>query len=131
MGTDLVLVVSTEPYNLIRYPNQSPFNIGEVIELDEFTAENVADLNERHGQPLDMRDQARLLKLVGGQPFLLRRALYLVVEGFLTPAELFRHARDNRGPFGDHLRYHMMQLQSHADIGARDVQGLVSDRCPR
>jgi hypothetical protein len=42
---DLALVTATEPYHLIANLNQSPFNVGEVIQLDDFSAEQVADLN--------------------------------------------------------------------------------------
>ncbi|MFY9620292.1 MAG: AAA-like domain-containing protein [Pyrinomonadaceae bacterium] len=42
---DLVLVTSTEPYQLIEDLNQSPFNVGLVLDLDDFTAEQVNDLN--------------------------------------------------------------------------------------
>jgi hypothetical protein len=51
---DLVLVTSAEPYEFIVYRNQSPFNVGEVIDLADFTAEQVADLNGRHGTPLEV-----------------------------------------------------------------------------
>ena len=34
---DLALVTSTEPYQLIANLNQSPFNVGQVIELADFT----------------------------------------------------------------------------------------------
>ena len=49
---DLALVTATEPYHLIANLNQSPFNVGEVIQLHDFSAEQVADLNRRHGAPL-------------------------------------------------------------------------------
>ncbi len=42
---DLALVTSTEPYQLIENLNQSPFNVGQVVELVDFSAEQVADLN--------------------------------------------------------------------------------------
>ncbi|WP_318284169.1 AAA-like domain-containing protein [Brasilonema sennae] len=45
---DLVLVTSTEPYQLIDDLNQSPFNVGQIIELEDFTPEQVAQLNARH-----------------------------------------------------------------------------------
>src|SRR6185503_4174167 len=50
---DLALVTSTEPYQLIANLNQSPFNVGQVVTLDDFTSDEVHVLNERHGIPLD------------------------------------------------------------------------------
>src|SRR5215210_1904958 len=46
---DLALVTSTEPYQLIANLNQSPFNVGQVIALDDFTTDEAHALNELHG----------------------------------------------------------------------------------
>ncbi|MBP0018802.1 MAG: AAA-like domain-containing protein [Cyanobacteria bacterium SBLK] len=107
---DLALVTSTEPYQLIADLNQSPFNVGEVLELTDFTGEQVTKLNRRHGLPLDGKAEKQLLEWVGGHPYLVRRALYLVAKGRLTAEELFREGTSDRGPFGDHLRYHLFRL---------------------
>jgi hypothetical protein len=81
---DLALVTSTEPYELVQNLHQSPFNVGEVIELSDFDAAQVAQLNALHGGPLSQGDEARLLDLLGGHPYLTRRALYLVADGRLA-----------------------------------------------
>ncbi|MGB0560285.1 MAG: AAA-like domain-containing protein [Spirulinaceae cyanobacterium] len=107
---DLALVTSTEPYQLIADLNQSPFNVGQVLDLEDFALAQVVDLNQRHGQPLDRSGCQALYDLVGGHPYLVRRALYLVASGQLTVAALFATAMDDRGPFGDHLRYHLFRL---------------------
>lgn len=126
---DLVLVTSTEPYQLIDNLNQSPFNVGTVIELDDFTPAQVADLNIRHGSPLPPEDERRLLTLLGGHPFLVRRALYHVASGRTTASTLFASAADDRGPFGDHLRYHLFRMRGRPELiqGMRDV--LVKNSC--
>ncbi|HVG19527.1 MAG TPA: AAA-like domain-containing protein [Blastocatellia bacterium] len=120
---DLVLVTSTEPYQLIENLNQSPFNVGEVIELTDFTAGQVADLNRRHGSPLDPNEVQRLMALLGGHPYLIRRALYLVASQRVSAAELFESATADRGPFGDHLRYHLFRLHNKEELieGLRQV----------
>jgi hypothetical protein len=107
---DLALVTSTEPYQLVANLNQSPFNVGEVIELEDFTPEQVSDLNHRHGDPFHPSEEHRLMTLLGGQPYLVRRALYLAASRHLTPDELFANAVADRGPFGDHLRYHLFRI---------------------
>lgn len=48
---DLALITSTEPYQLIENLNQSPFNVGEVISLKDFSAANIAALNQLHEHP--------------------------------------------------------------------------------
>ncbi|HEY0323038.1 MAG TPA: AAA-like domain-containing protein [Pyrinomonadaceae bacterium] len=113
---DLVLVTSTEPYQLIENLNQSPFNVGQVIELADFTAENVADLNLRHGSPLDANGLAQLMNLLGGHPYLVRRTLYLLASRRISSGELFARATDDRGPFGDHLRYHLFRIHDKQEL---------------
>jgi hypothetical protein len=118
---DLALVTSTEPYQLIENLNQSPFNVGQVIELADFTPEQVHDLNRRHGWPLTADIERQLMELLGGHPYLMRRALYLVTSGRVTVADLFANATSDRGPFGDHLRYHLFRLHDKKEL----VQGLL------
>lgn len=113
---DLLLVTSTEPYQLIQNLNQSPFNVGEVIELDDFTLEQVADLNQRHDTPLTPGDEQHLMTILSGHPYLVRRALYLVASKRLSVTELFSQASDERGPFGDHLRYHLFRFHGKKDL---------------
>ncbi|MFN7927752.1 MAG: AAA-like domain-containing protein [Blastocatellia bacterium] len=117
---DLALVTSTEPYQLIENLNQSPFNVGEVIDLRDFTPAEVIELNQRHRSPFTADGIARLLALLNGHPYLTRRALYLVASGRLASHDLFAHATDDQGPFGDHLRYHLFRLHKQDAL----VQGL-------
>ena len=107
---DLALVTSTEPYQLINDLSQSPFNVGEVLDLDDFSLAQVTDLNQRHGEPLSASQVERLATLVHGHPYLVRRALYLVACQRMTPEMLFKEANQGRGPFGDHLTNHLSRL---------------------
>ena len=115
---DLALVTSTEPYQLIENLNQSPFNVGQVIELEDLTPAQVSDLNRRHGRPFTPDEERRLITLLGGQPYLTRRALYLVASGEIPAAALFARAAEDRGPFGDHLRYHFFRMHDKAELVA-------------
>jgi hypothetical protein len=119
---DLALVISTEPYQLIDNLVQSPFNVGEVIEPGDFTKEQVADLNRRHTYPLSEAEEQRLYDLLGGHPYLTRRALYLVASQSISPQGLFAHAADDGGPFGDHLRYHLLRLYDRGDQSAEALR---------
>jgi DNA-binding CsgD family transcriptional regulator len=126
---DLVLVTSTEPYQLVANLNQSPFNVGQVIDLEDFTPAQLADLNGRHGGPFTSEEQARLVALLGGQPYLVRQALYLVASGQLDSAALFATAVDERGPFGDHLRYHLLRMHDRPELVAGFQQVLKRHAC--
>lgn len=113
---DLALVTSTEPYLFINDRSQSPFNVGEVLDLRDFSLAQVADLNQRHGAPLAGSQVERLTTLVHGHPYLVRRALYLVACQQITPEMLFNEATQERGPFGDHLRHHLSLLHQTPEL---------------
>jgi hypothetical protein len=127
---DLVLVTSTEPYQFVTNRNLSPFNVGEGIDLPDFTPAQVAELNRRHGTPLDADAVERLLNLIGGHPFLIRRALYFVASRRLTADELFAQALDDHGPFGDHLCRHLFRLHEDRELLESLRQVLTRQTCP-
>ena len=118
---DLVLVTATEPYHLIADLHQSPFNVGEVISLKDFTAEQVADLNQRHGSPLTTEQERALFALLNGHPYLVRKALYLVASGQRSIDQVLAKADRDDGPFGDHLRYHLFRIYDRPEL----VQGML------
>ncbi|MFG6097892.1 AAA-like domain-containing protein [Leptothoe sp. ISB3NOV94-8A] len=107
---DLTFVTSTEPYQLIADLNQSPFNVGENLRLQDFDDQQVHLLNELHGLPLTTVDEQRLMKLVNGHPYLVRKALYLVASNRMTAQELFAKAQEENSPFVDHLKYHLFRI---------------------
>jgi hypothetical protein len=128
---DLVLVTSTEPYQLIENLNQSPFNVGEVINLEDFACDQVTDLNQRHGSPLSTGEEQRLNSLLNGHPYLTRRALYLIATGRASVAELFAKSTDDRGPFGDHLRYHLFRVHDKEDLIAGLCEVMQHNTCDK
>ncbi len=127
---DLVLVTSTEPYQLIEDLNQSPFNVGEVIELEDFSLPQVAGLNRRHGTPLSPGEERHLIELLGGHPYLVRRALYLVASDRISSADLFSQAASDRGPFGDHLRNQLFRLHERSELVDGMRQVIQKNVCP-
>jgi hypothetical protein len=126
---DLVLVTSTEPYRLIENLNQSPFNVGETIELADFTIEQVAELNQRHGAPLTQDEQRQLTDLLRGHPYLIRRALYLIAGRRFTLAGLLSGAAADSGPFDTHLSYYLMRLHEQKDLAQGMLQIIRSHTC--
>ncbi|MBR8835917.1 MAG: AAA-like domain-containing protein [Stigonema ocellatum SAG 48.90 = DSM 106950] len=118
---DLALVTSTEPYQLIDNLNQSPFNVGQVIELEDFTPTQIADLNRRHGSPLNPREEQQIMVLLGGHPYLVRLALYLIASQRFSTAQVITNATSDHGPFGNHLRNHLFRLHDKQEL----VQGIL------
>jgi hypothetical protein len=77
-NVDIVLSTSTEPQLFIERPHESPFNVGVVLALQDFVPEQVAQLNALHPKPLGDADVQRLYALIGGHPYLTRKALYML-----------------------------------------------------
>jgi AAA-like domain/TIR domain len=101
----LAIAYATEAHLFITDLHQSPFNVGTRLTLDDFTCAQVADLNRRYGSPLrDAAEVERLFRLVGGQPYLIRRGLHELVTSHSTIAALEDQAAREEGLFGDHLR---------------------------
>ncbi len=100
----LAMAYSTEAHLLIRDAHQSPFNVGTRVALEDFTVENITELNSRHGGPLRTdRDIGRFRALVGGQPYLVRLGLYELAARGSSLRALEVAATDETGVFGDHL----------------------------
>ncbi|HAA23945.1 MAG TPA: hypothetical protein DCP28_36140, partial [Cytophagales bacterium] len=58
-----------------------------------------------------------LMEMVGGHPYLLRKALYSIASGEYTFEELLKEAPEDDGPLGDHLRRHLLGLQRIPEAG--------------
>ncbi len=66
----LAIAHATDPALWIEDVNQSPFNVGERLRLDDFTTAEIRDLAVRHGAGLDSMPLVEgLRRLVGGQPY--------------------------------------------------------------
>jgi DNA-binding winged helix-turn-helix (wHTH) protein len=101
----LVMAYATEAHLFITDLNQSPFNVGTRLALEDFMPEQVADLNLRYGAPLRTDGEVRrYFGLVGGNPYLTQRGLYEMAQRRLALDELEARAASDDGPFGDHLR---------------------------
>lgn len=111
----LVVVHSTEVY-LPMNVNQSPFNVGLPIDLPEFTLVQILSLARRHELNWGEDEVAKLIKIVGGHPFLVRVALYQIKYQDLTLDSVLKTAVLETGLYGDHLRRHLWNLQQHPEL---------------
>jgi AAA-like domain/TIR domain len=108
----IVIAHAVDPILWIQDLNQSPFNIGNRIRLANFSTSDVQELNARHGSPLKTESEIDdLVRLVGGQPYLTRLAMYWLSEGTWTYRDLRFSAADDNGPFGDYLRSRLWALR--------------------
>jgi hypothetical protein len=113
---DIVLAASTEPKLWIPDPERSPFTVGLRVDLEDFSDQNVQELNERYRSPLTHEQLRRLMELLRGHPYLVHHALYSVVSHNYNPDSLFEQARRDDGPFADHLNYLLFRLSSKPDL---------------
>jgi hypothetical protein len=113
----LIVSHSTEPYLWIKDLNRSPFNVGFVIRLEDFTLNQLGDLNRAYETPLKTEaDVKAIYDLVGGHPYLIRQALYILQNRNCPLSELRRTAVSDTGPFGDHLRRWVWHLQNNKEL---------------
>lgn len=108
----LVIVHSTEVYVPLDI-NQSPFNVGKSIELPEFSLAQIRDLSWRYELFWEDAEVEKLMTLVGGHPFLVRKALYHIRRGDTTLEQFSSNASTESGIYSDHLRRHLMNLQTY------------------
>jgi DNA-binding winged helix-turn-helix (wHTH) protein len=101
----LAMACATESRLFITDLNQSPFNVGLELTLEDFTTAQVAELNRRCAEPLRDEDEiGRFYKLIGGHPYLAHRGLHEMVKRGIGLAEVEARAAHDEGVFGDHLR---------------------------
>ena len=94
----VVIAYATEAHLFIQDLNQSPFNVGRRLDLEDFNIQQTVDLNGRYGGPLKSYQEAEtLLALIGGQPFLTRRALDALATGKIDFASLNGQADGTTG----------------------------------
>jgi hypothetical protein len=70
------------------------------------------------------------MRLLGGHPYLTRKALYVLVTERLTWADLTRVAPTDQGPFSDHLRHHHWLLRDESNLREALREVIRHDRCP-
>jgi serine/threonine protein kinase len=113
----MVIAYATEAHMFITDMNQSPFNVGTRLLLEDFSMEQVRELNERYGGPLKKPSEFKnFLHLLGGQPYLSRRALNEMASHRLDFETMRAQAIRDDGPFGDHLRRVLVSLAQDAGL---------------
>ncbi len=127
----LCISYATEAHLFITDLNQSPFNVGTRLTLEDFTPVQVAELAHRHGDVLkEKTEMERFLSLVGGHPLLVRRGLNELADGGHDLATLERSAGRDDSPFSDHLRrlLFLLNRENELQIAVREV--LQNRPCP-
>jgi len=123
----LVVVHSTEVYVPLDI-NQSPFNVGKNVELPEFNSEQVQDLARRYGLGWSTHQVEPLMTLVGGHPYLVRKALYHIRRKDAILEELEQTAPTEAGIYSDHLRRHLWNLRQYPSLAEAFRQVVIKNK---
>jgi class 3 adenylate cyclase len=126
----LVLSYATEAHLFITDLNQSPFNVGTRLALDDFTLAQTEDLNRRHGGPVRSGELPRFHTFLGGQPYLTQRALAALAAHELTAPQLETLGTRDDGLFNDHLRRLLITLSRDAGMQEAVRAVLRGEPCP-
>lgn len=125
----LVVAHATEIYIPLKL-NQSPFNVGLLITLPQFTLEQVQELAQRYelawSDQVGEQQALALNALVGGHPYLVRVAFYHLAQGEMTLDQLLQFAPTQAGIYSSHLRSHLVMLQEQPQL-AYALQQVVSN----
>ena len=125
----LVVAHATEASLFITDLNNSPFNVGTRVTLHDFNPDQVMELSRRYGHPLEAQAELeQLTRLVGGQPFLVRRALDELVAHRVSLGELELQADLDDGIFADHLRRLLAALKRDQSL-VEVVRSLLRGHC--
>ena len=126
----LAMTYATEAHLFITDVNQSPFNVGTRLALDDFTCSQVAELNRRYGSPLqNIAEVDRFYWLVGGHPYLAQVGFHELARGVGLLAFEAQADRDD-GPLGNHLRRVLVMLTKDRAL-SEIVRGVIEGRpCP-
>jgi hypothetical protein len=125
----LAIAYATEAHLLIADANQSPFNVGVRVTLEDFARDDVMLLNQRYGQMLDGPAVTRLMALVGGHPYLLQSAFDELRRG-ATLERLESEARSDAGSLGEHLRRLRAMLHQEPAIERAMTAVVQGGTCP-
>ncbi len=127
----LAIAYATEAHLFITDLNQSPFNVGTRLTLEDFTQGEVARLNQCYNSPLHNSAELTLFhSLVGGHPYLVRCGLHRMREDGLKITALEAEADHQDGIFGDHLRRMLASLMHDAEMCDAMRAVLKGQGCP-
>lgn len=111
----IVVYKETYPYQLSHH--QSPFNVGRLIELPEFTQEQVRELVQIYDLSWDEAQVGQLMDIVSGLPNLVHQAIsHLKNHQNTTLEELLAKAHTFEGIYSEHLQGLLLNLKQQPEL---------------
>lgn len=127
----IAIAYATEAHLFITDINQSPFNVGTRLTLEDFTPAQVSELNRRYDSPIRSDDElTRFCRLVGGHPYLVRRGLDELARRRMSFDTFEQQAARDEAFYGDHLRRILVLLVRDSEL-TQVMRGVLNSQpCP-
>jgi hypothetical protein len=127
----IAIAYATEAHLFITDMNQSPFNVGTRLLMEDFTPAQVEELNHRYNNPIpSQEDRNRFHRLLGGQPYLVRRGLHEIANRKLSYQQFEEMATRDESFYGDHLRRILVLVVRDVTL-SKIMRGLLNgEHCP-
>lgn len=109
-------ITHTQDVDFTSKLNQSPFHIGSKFSLREFNELEVQSLIEQSGINWTMDSAKLLMKMVGGNPHLLWRAISHANAYEVSLEQILQEAPTEQGVYATHLRRHLIDLEQDQDL---------------
>jgi len=106
----VILSYSTEAKLAIQDLSASPLNVGQERTMQPFTKNQVENLAIQHQLSWNDDQLRAIMDLLGGQPYLVRKAMYVLAKKEIDFEVLIAESAELDGPFGDHLRHHLFMV---------------------
>ncbi len=113
----LIVVHSTEIYVPLQL-NQSPFNVGLPIQMEDISLEEVLQLAQRYKLNWTEGEARQLMDLVEGHPALINIALYHLSQGEKPLPQLLESAPTSSGIYNHHLQRHSAALKEQPELAS-------------
>ena len=128
----LIVTHSTEIYISLNI-NQSPFNVGLSLRLEEFDRSQIEELARRYGLDrerfgVEPEQIDALATLVNGHPYLINLAFCHLVTQNNDLEEILTEAATDTGIYRDYLRGHLITLGKHPELTLAYKQVIDAER---
>ena len=112
-----IIVYSSESSTVLNI-NQSPFNVGLPIELDELDISEVLALALAYKLPWTIAEVKKLTDAIGGHPELVQKAIDRISHQSISLDVLLRTAPTEEGIYKDHLVKRLQKLEANPELVA-------------
>jgi len=113
----IAIAYSTDPYTENNIRDSPLDNVGTLVDLEEFTADQIDNLSRIYGLDWNSDYIFELMELVGGHPYLINLALYeFSVKKLNKLDDLVNRAISENSPFINHLRKCMNVIEQSEDL---------------